>query len=156
MSDEIIWKEWKSTPSPDNNKKLLAALKPRIEYAVKKYNTSGVPESVLRTQAKKLALVQAKTFDPGRGANLHTHVAHGLRKMTDFVEDEKNTVRIPNYMRNQVPVFLQSRDELRDRLDREPNIEEISDHMKTAKTQGLGSSCSLGSSQYFSHLQQSL
>jgi len=128
-----VWERWKKNPSPKMNRELLDILKPRIDYAVKKFTRSGIPANALKTQAKKLSIAQAKTYDPGKGVLLSTHITHGLRKMTDYVEDEKNVVRIPNYVRNQVATFMEERDKLVDELGRDPNIEEIADKMKIGK-----------------------
>ena len=134
IANEIdVWKSWKESQTPENNKRLLGIVDDRIEYAVKKYSNSGIPSSVLRTEAKKLALQQAKTFNPNAGANLNTHVSHGLRKMNDFVEDEKNTVRIPNYLRKQIPNFLSAKELLVDKLKREPSSLELADQLKIGR-----------------------
>jgi DNA-directed RNA polymerase specialized sigma subunit len=133
-SDFEIWKQWNDDPGPESNRMLLDAVSDRIEYSVRKFSNSGIPEGVLRTQAKKFALQQAKTFDPNMGSNLNTHISHGLRKMTDFVDDERGVVRVPNYIRKQIPNFIAAKEQLEDRLKRPPSGLELSDHLKIGKS----------------------
>ena len=127
---DITWSEWNKNKTPENNRRILKVVDKRIEHAVSRFRTSGIPESMLRTKAKKLALNQLNSYSESSGANISTHVSFGLRKLSDFVEDEKNIVRIPSNIRLQIPTFIVKKDKLKGKLGRMPNTQELSDYIK--------------------------
>jgi len=143
FEDELAaWKEWKDNPSLESNKKLFEVVKPRIDFALHKYKRSGLPEAVMETEAKKLVLYQAKSFNPNAGVAFSTHVSQGLRKMTDYVEDSRHVVRIPSYLRQQIPTYIAERDQFWETMGRPPTAKEVADKMKigmgiASKLEGL-------------------
>ena len=129
MEDVEIWNNWKKNKNSENNKKILSHVSGRVDYAVSKFSNSGVPKGVLKNHAKKLALKQAESFNPNFNVSLNTHVSVGLKKMSDFVEEEKNVVRIPSYVGRQIPNFLTVKDHLTEKLNREPTSIELADKL---------------------------
>lgn len=130
MTDIELLEKWKKNQSQENTTKLLQHLEPRIDYAVRKFSTAGIPQSVLRVKAKALALEQCKTFRPGFGANLSTHVGNGLLKMIDYVDSEKDVVRIPNNIKKHIPKYIENKEILTDSLGRQPSGIEMADRLK--------------------------
>lgn len=128
--EKKAWMEWKNSPGLETNKKLFEIARPRIDFALHKYQRSGLPPAVLETEAKKLVLYQAKSFDPDKEVAFSTHVSQGLRKLTDYVEDSRNIVRIPGYLRQQVPNYISARDHLWDNLGRPPTATEVADKLR--------------------------
>lgn len=146
MADEKkeleVWEQWKKSPGVETNKKLFEVVKPRIDFTLHKFQRSGLPQAVLETEAKKLILYQAKSYDPKKGVAFSTHVSQGLRKMADYVEDSRNVVRIPTYLRQQVPNYIATRDYMWEQLGRPPSAKEVADKLKigynlSTKLEGL-------------------
>jgi hypothetical protein len=132
MDPNAAWLDWKSNPSSRTRQQLVDSVSDRVSYALHKFSRSGVPASVLKAETTKLILSQAKSYNPGAGANFATHVANGLRKLSAFAEDTRHVVRTSDYLRREVPTFMLEKDKLLDRLGREPSFQEMSDHMQVS------------------------
>lgn len=130
--EKKLWTEWRNQPSSKNTEAILNLVYPRISYVVSKFSNSGIPESVLRVRAKAIALEQIKTFNPAYGASLSTHVANGLQKMTDWVDSEKDVVRIPNNIKRGIPSFINEKSSFLDEYGRHPTTVEMADRLKTS------------------------
>lgn len=85
---------------------------------------------VIRNQFKIQALKAFETFDPNRGVQLNTHVTNMMRKATRYLIRHQNIGVVPEVRALKARDFLEGRAQVAERLGREPNQLELSQHLK--------------------------
>lgn len=119
--DYAIWKE---SGDPSHLKTVVDKLDPVINGVMK---ASNIQSPIVRDRAKMVAAKAVKSFDPTRGAQLHTHVSNQLKRLVSeapriqepFVPSERFR-KESNDIRNAMTSFT-------DRMGRDPTDEELSD-----------------------------
>ena len=91
---------------------------------------SGVlPDVVIKKHAEQYALDAFKSYDPSKGASLHTHMFNHLSRLSRLNYENQNVVKIPEHQILQISHYNDSVSHLTDQLGRDPSHEEIADHM---------------------------
>lgn len=106
---------------------VVKSLDPVISSAVKTYGGPKAPPT-LRSRAKILAARAVKSYDPGRGANLKTHVYNQLRALQRIAPEVVDPLPPPERFRRQQAEISTALSDLEDSLGREPTDEEVSEH----------------------------
>jgi len=119
-----LWKKWKTGDTKAKNK-LLKSLTPLLIYQVNRFTASGLPESTLKTESRRLALEAFKTYDPSKSA-LNTHIVNHQKHLQRFVLNYQNVGRIPESRGLAISKFENIRRNLMEDKGREPSLPEMS------------------------------
>lgn len=126
--DMALYEAWKNNPSKTNMNALLKQLDPLITTEVtKQMGSIAVP--TLRAQAKNFAIKAIKTYKPGVGAKLSTHVVNYLKQLRRVNYQYQNLIRMPENRQIQVQTYKDARQVLSDKYRRDPTIQELADHL---------------------------
>jgi DNA-directed RNA polymerase specialized sigma subunit len=132
--DFTLWQDWNDQGrTPDAIKPLVQQFKPLVMKRANVYagKNPNVPPEAVRTEFMNQAIKAFETYDPNRGAALGTHVNWQLMKGRRFIATYGSGLgRIPENRSYKVREFTDARDELTDRLGREPTALELADQLK--------------------------
>lgn len=122
-----VYAKWRSTQDPEHFKSLYTSMKPLIYDAAKKSSYgSNLPESAHRAWAAQSFYDALRTYKPGAGASLQTHVygaVHQKAKRLNMMYQNLGYIPEPRAM--QVGVYQNEVSNLRETLGREPTPQEI-------------------------------
>lgn len=124
-----LWKQWKQDRDPMKLGNLLDSFAPAIHGVVRKFETVPLPPSTISAEAKRQAVNAFETYNPKAGAGLGTHVHNYLQKVNRFVYEHQNVGRIPEHRITQIGTFKAVKEELRQKLGREPSAQELADDL---------------------------
>ncbi len=85
---------------------------------------------VIRNQFKIQAIKAFESYDPRRNVQLNTHVTNMMRKATRYLIRHQNIGVVPEVRALRARDFLEGRAQVAERLGREPNQFELSQHLK--------------------------
>ena len=119
--------KWQKTNDPAQFRALYSSMKPLIYDAAKKASYgSNLPESAHRAWAAQSFYDALRTFKPGGGASLQTHVygaVHQKAKRLNYMY--QNLAYIPEPRSMQIGVYQNESSNLRESLGRDPTASEI-------------------------------
>ena len=104
---------------------LLKALNPTIESAMTSYGGSN--KEAVRIPAMMMAYEAVKRFNPKQDVKLNTYVFHHLQSLRRKAADRNNIVRIPEEALLDKSKLNRARDDLTDKIGREPTALELAD-----------------------------
>lgn len=120
-----LWKQYR-----EGDKKALTSLMrsvdPLLQKQVSKYQNTRVPRLAIETKARELTMGAFNTYDPMK-AQLNTHVVNNLKHLQRFTLEYQNVAKIPENRGIAINKFKNIQANLADELQREPNIQELSD-----------------------------
>lgn len=131
MADELISQFQKEPSNKELQASVLNAHKDYIQANVNKWK-GVLPDSVIDAYGRKYALQAFETYDPLK-ANINTHLYNNLSQLSRMVYKTQNAVRIPESQIQMIGKVNQAHHYLLDELGREPNIDEIADHLHLPK-----------------------
>lgn len=118
-----------SSRSPEAASKLLTAVSPVIDKALKSYAGGESNTATLRARAKTMALEAVRRYDPNR-AKLETHLLSHLRGLRRATERATSGVYVPESWRLDARKLDAGRVDLADELGREPSDVELADRLQ--------------------------
>lgn len=124
-----LWKSWNENKSNDSLNELLESFNPLIEKEVNVFKTSPLPKDALKLRALSLTKKALDTYDPNK-SQLNTHIVNNLQKLKRFVYEYQNIGKIPEHRILKISQYNSIKDQLKDKLMREPTAMEISSEMK--------------------------
>lgn len=134
QKDIDLFHEWKNTGSKQALGALVGQISPLI-YAEVQRQSGSLPPSALSAEGKRWAIRALKTYDPKHGAAISTHVVGYLRKVRRMNYRFQNSARLPENLQLQYHLWDKALQDLRDRLNRDPTDEEMSDALGWSKPQ---------------------
>jgi RNA polymerase sigma factor (sigma-70 family) len=121
-----LWKKWKSTGDQQALGELYKSLTPLLKRIGMQYQ-GNLPPDYIDGEVKRLTLEALKSYDPGRGAQLNTHVTNYVsQKMKRSVYPYQNPTRLAEESHIRIPTFQNVNSNLTDRLGRPPTDQELS------------------------------
>jgi hypothetical protein len=135
----FLWDKWRQAIEPTEQQQhmepLLHSLRPFIQrHGVNKWQGNTVPEPVLRAEANRLAITGLEKFDPSK-AQMNTFLGHQLKGMERFSTRKMNFSRITDDRSKLVGDLMRAQALLRERLGREPSVNELAEEMKVDANQ---------------------
>lgn len=125
---ERTYIEWRLSPSTQNLRKVITALKPTINYALASYQ--GKDDPFIETQAKILAAKAVKTYDPSYNVTLPTYLTSKMRKLTRIVRESRSPIKIPERTIYDIAALKEAEADLLDKNGgREPDVQQLADYM---------------------------
>lgn len=115
-------------PSAQNLNRVVEIMQPTIRQSLASFNAANDP--VLQVSARALAANAVKDFDPSRGANLATHISSRLQQLRRKRREVQSPARMPERLQLAAYQIHEGELELEDKLGREPDVNELSDHLQ--------------------------
>ncbi len=122
---DTMWGEWKATPGPEANAKMLRALDPVIDRAAQAH--VGKVNPLVRSRARTMTLQGLATYDPKRG-RLQSHLFNHLQGLKRYNAQSSAGLRIPERVMLDRRAVEMAAQELQDTHGREANDDELSDY----------------------------
>lgn len=132
--DARLYEEWRDA-QPGWTKdqaydKLMKSLEPAVMSAANTYRAAPVPTPTLELEAKRLAGLAAREWDPKGGMTLASYIGTMVRqRLYRWVTAHQNVARIPEAQVGQIGHFQMAVNDLSSRYGREPTTEELADHL---------------------------
>jgi DNA-directed RNA polymerase specialized sigma subunit len=126
--DLEVWRDWKGNQTSPNMQRVLDRMNPVVQGEVNRWSGT-LARPLLELEAKRLAAEAIKSYSPGRGAALATHVTNRLRKLSRISYTHQNLARIPEYQTMQFHTYQNAKTDLEDKLGREPSGSELSQQL---------------------------
>lgn len=126
--DLELWRVWNRGKGVPDLETLMGHMRPVIQREVGRWSKI-VPEIVVESEAKRLALKAFHSFDPNRGVQLSTHVVNQLQPLSRMAYARQSTMSIPEHQRLTYNRYLRARAQLEDELGRPPSIEHLADRL---------------------------
>lgn len=127
------WHAWnESGRKPEQLSPLLKSLRPLIRNeADKRLSGFGgsIPRAAVENELTTATLKSLQSFDPNRGVALTTHVVGGFRRISDFMNANRNAKYMPGADVKKYQALQNATAELRDQLGRTPTPEELKPHL---------------------------
>lgn len=127
-----MWRNWNTQGrKPNDLRPLLTSFKPLIEFQARRYKGKvEIPTAAIDAEYQKQFLNAMKTYDPNRGAQLHSWVSTNLQKASRYIKTYQNLGKIPEARQNKITEYKQAKIELYDKFGFEPDTKSLSDYLK--------------------------
>lgn len=127
------WKTWMANPTPDNMSSVVNSIKPVIKKVVSQ--VPGKSESLMSSEAKRLAISAIKSYDPQHGTSLSTHVYSHLQPIAKGSSRFTEAIHKTRTDRSLIHQYLQGVSDLTENLNREPTDSELMSHLSITPKQ---------------------
>lgn len=129
--DLRLWQQWKeSGEKPEDMRPLLSNLRGIIRSRANIFaNNVELPPAAVHAEFKKQAIKAIRTYDPTKGAALHSWVFNNIKKGNRFINNYQNTARMGEKQIRMIGQFNAANAFLDDALGREPTTSELADHL---------------------------
>ena len=129
---------WHQTRQPEVRDRLVEAHLYIAEIIARKFSGRGVDYDDLY-QVAALALFKAiSRFDPERGIQLSSFVTPGMvGEVKNYFRDKSRTIRPPRRSAELIRLVDQSREQLTQKLQRSPRVDEIAEHANLSEDEVL-------------------
>ncbi len=129
---------WNQTRQPEYRDRLVEAHLYIAEIIARKFSGRGVDYDDLY-QVASLALFKAiGRFDPSRGIQLSSFVTPGMvGEVKNYFRDKSRTIRPPRRSTELIRLVDQAREQLTQKLQRSPRVDEIAEHANLSEDEVL-------------------
>ena len=129
---------WQQTRQPEIRDRLVEAHLYIAEIIARKFSGRGVDYDDLY-QVASLALFKAiSRFDPSRGIQLSSFVTPGMvGEVKNYFRDKSRTIRPPRRSAELIRLVDQAREQLTQKLQRSPRVDEIAGHAELTEDEVL-------------------
>lgn len=122
---DLAYSRWKVAPSPHSMSDVLKGVEPVIKSQISRF--PGTNETLLRSEARRLAVQAVKTYDPAHGSSLQTHVFNHLRPLARFTQKTSRAVTVPRDAREGIANLMRAKQDFMEEHGREPSDAELQD-----------------------------
>lgn len=135
--DLELWRTWQAGGrKPSDIEPLLDQFEPVIQTQLRRYaGHVNVPEPAIRADLENRFVQAARSFDPGRGVQLATHVNWHLKGVHGFVAQHQNLGRIPESQMPKIRELTSAVHVLQDELGRVPDNAALASRLNWSPTQ---------------------
>jgi DNA-directed RNA polymerase specialized sigma subunit len=137
-----LWHAWnEGGRKVEHLSPLLKSMKPLIRSeADKRLSGFGgsTPRAAVESELTSAAVKSIHSYDPSRGVALTTHVVGGFRRISDFMNANRNAKYMPGADVKKYQVLQNATAELRDELGRAPTPEELKPHLPGLSVKAIG------------------
>jgi DNA-directed RNA polymerase specialized sigma subunit len=126
-----LWKKWKYNRDPLALEDLLRSLRPIVKRGASPFLRSGLPQSVLEAEVKRIIIEALDAYDPSAygDVQLSTFIISRIKKVNRLVYQHQNIGRISEQRITQVGTFNNVKSFLTDKHEREPTASELADEL---------------------------
>ncbi len=117
---------WTTDPSPINTGRLLRAVNPVLNTAVRAYAGPSARSVTIKSQAKKMAAEAFRSYDPAKGP-LKSHLMSRLQRLRRVASRQRQIIRVPEQVALDQMQSERAARELEDRIGRPPSDQELAD-----------------------------
>lgn len=121
---DSLYDIWRKNPTKENMSAVITALQPVISVEVHRYTG---PKSLLRGQARLIALDAVRSYDPASGARLSSWVVTNMQKLNRYGKNINRPVYAPEASMQQAAAVNAKRQQLIDDLGDEPSDDQLAD-----------------------------
>ena len=121
QKDLELWQQWKSDPTPGTLEPLMNSLQGVINSKVNEFRLAPVPNSAVKGFANAQAVKALHTYNPNKGAAVHSFVGWHLKKVRSFVLKHQNIGRIPEHRGYNITAFKDARSDLTEKMGHPPD-----------------------------------
>jgi DNA-directed RNA polymerase specialized sigma subunit len=115
---------------PEDLEPLLHSFQPLIQNRVNIYkNRVEIPTPIIEHKHNEAFVKALETFDPSKGAQLHTWVTRNLTQVNRYVGVRQNIARITDNVSRHIGSVNAVKAELSEKLGHEPSAQEIHDYI---------------------------
>ena len=126
---QAAYDRWRDDSTTENLHETVKHLEPTIQGVLRSMH--GADDPAMHMQAKLLAARAVRTYDPAYGAALPTWVSQQMQPLRRFRRmNLAHPVRVPEQIQLDAFHLMQSENDLRDSLGRDPDVTELADHSK--------------------------
>ena len=120
-----LFGDYQKKPSPQGLRGVVTDLQPTIDKALRAYAPNATP--VVQGRARILAAQAVRSFRPGTGADLHTHVYRQLQRLQREGPKISDPMPMPERTRRDSGKIMSMISQATDDIGREPTDEELSE-----------------------------
>lgn len=137
QKDLDLWQHWTSGGrKPDDLEPLLDQFEPVLQSHLRQYSGKvNIPEPTIRADLENRFAKAVKTYDPGKGTQLATHVNWHLRGTHGFIVQNQNLGRIPENQVSKIRQYVTTSHQLQERLGGLPDDVAVASKMNWSPTQ---------------------
>jgi DNA-directed RNA polymerase specialized sigma subunit len=128
-----LWKQWRQTKDPDTLDKIFELVGPLMNYHLMQYSKSGVSPEVLELELQNHIVNGLNTYEESKGS-LPTYLNMMAKRIHRYVNQNQNTIRLPEKVRDQISNYDIAKEKLTEKLRRSPSEVEIADYMNVPIT----------------------
>jgi len=121
---DLDYATWKQSGDPEHLKNVVDKLEPVINGTLK---ASNIQSPIVKDRAKMVAARAIKSFDPSRGAQLHTHVSNQLKRLVSEAPRIQEPFLPSERFRKESNDIRNVTNNFNDRMGRDPTDEEVAD-----------------------------
>ena len=136
--------DWQKKSDPTAFTELVFKYQPIVNSVVNKYRTVGVSPSILRAQTSTQLIKALNTYKPDMGTQPSTHIWNQMQKVQRVATESLASGHAPEYRNIKRSTFVTVKDNLSDRLEREPNVDELADELKWSRNEVARMNSELG------------
>jgi len=129
MDDKEQVLEWQKTKDPMLFANLSIRYRPIINSVVNKFKTTGLPPATLRAHATTQMIKALESYDPDQNTQFSTHLWNNLQKVQRVASESLMSGHVPENRNLQRATFTNIKENLTERLGREPAVDELSEEM---------------------------
>lgn len=122
---------WSEGPTRETAGTLLHKLQPTIDQGIFASLGKQVGPNV-RSRARRLTLDAVRSYDPQQ-ARLGTHVINHLKGLRRYSRQQRQILAVPERFAIDLQYLNEHEEELRDKLGRDPTIDELADQAKISR-----------------------
>lgn len=116
---------WKLQPTPENMDKLLVAVRPVMDQALRKF-VRGEASPTIRSRAKLITIKALESYDPGR-AQLNTHLFTNLQGLQRAAASEEQIISVPEQVSLDWRHLKSTEQDFKNEAGRDPSDAELAD-----------------------------
>ena len=130
-----MWKN--SGQDPVKLKPLQDSMQGIVISTVNKYKGVDISRPILKAEANKHLVESFKSYNPKKGAQLHTHAINMMRRVDRFVKDNQNFGRVVEQRAQKWQDYLTAKNLLTQKLGRPPTAIELAQKMSLQMGRGI-------------------